>query len=316
MKELRLWSKPLPVSPIESTYKNRDVEEILDRLFYRPIGYAMARLSRVLALSPNMITLVSIVVGVSAGRFFYYPDLGANLIGMILLVTAEALDSADGQLARMTGHYSQLGRILDGMAGNLMFLSIYGHLCARIIQSGGPVWIVLVTLASALSHSFQCAAADYYRNAYLWFVHGEDRSELEDSGGVRDAYRRIVWRHNPVKKLFLRIYLNYTRQQESLTGTFRDLFVETKSRFGAGLPNWLQAEYARRNKPLLKYYNLVTTNTRMIALFVALLVGVPVAYLLFELFVLNSVLVYVTFRQHRVNRLLLASLQHERGASQ
>ena len=303
------WSMHLPTSQIASTYKGKDVEEILDRLFYRPAGYLVARLSRSLTVTPTTITLLSIVLGVIAGRLFYYPDTGLTVLGMVLLVTAEAFDSADGQLARMTGRGSKLGRILDGMATNIIFLSIYGHLCARIIQSGGPLWIVAVAFVSAISHSIQCAASDYFRNAYLWYVDTEHRGELDQSAGVRVSYRALSWRTNPVKKALLRIYLNYTSLQELLTATFRRLFVATRRRFGATLPDWLRADYARQNKPLLKYYNLITSNTRMIALFVALLVKAPVAYFLFELLVLNGVLLYVTLRQNRVNNLLLEEIR-------
>jgi len=299
----------LPMSQIASTYKGKDVEEILDRLFYRPVGYMLAQLSRALTLTPTTITLLSIVLGVIAGRLFYYPDTGLTVLGMILLVAAEALDSADGQLARMTGRGSKLGRILDGLATNIIFLSIYGHLCARIIQSGGPPWIVPVALISALSHSLQCAVADYFRNAYLWYVYTEHRGELDQSVAVRVSYRALSWRTNPVKKALLRIYLNYTRQQELMTASFRRLFVATRRRFGTTLPEWLRSEYARENKPLLKYYNLITSNTRMIALFIVLLASVPQAYFVFEILVLNAVLLYVAIRQSRVNRHLLKEIQ-------
>jgi len=142
------------------------VEEAIDRAFYRPVGYTIARMSRALALSPNAVTLISIAVGVTAGHLFYYSHLTVNVLGMILLVTAEAMDSADGQLARMTNTHSRFGRILDGFGGNLIFISIYLHLCLRVVHEGGPLWIFFVAVACGASHSFQCAMADYYRNAY------------------------------------------------------------------------------------------------------------------------------------------------------
>jgi len=50
---------------------------------------------------------------------------------MLLLVWANSFDSADGQLARMTKQYSPLGRILDGMSGDIWFITIYLCICLR-----------------------------------------------------------------------------------------------------------------------------------------------------------------------------------------
>lgn len=290
------------MSQIESTYKARDVEEVIDRAFYRPVGYGIARMSQALALSPNAVTIGSIIIGVIAGRLFYYSNLTVNVAGMILLVAAEAMDSADGQLARMTNSHSRFGRILDGFGGNLIFVSIYLHLCLRIVNEGGPPWIFLVAVACGASHSFQCAMADYYRNAYLYFVYGQHRSELDKAATVAHEFSALSWRKDLAEKFLMWFYRNYTHQQEFLAANFQRLYAVTRQAFGNAVPDWLKREYALQNKPLLKYYNFITTNTRMIALFVALLAGKPILYFVFELVVLNAVLIYVTIRQEHLNR--------------
>ena len=46
---------------------------------------------------------------------------------------ADSFDSADGQLARMTKQYSRIGRILDGLSGDLGLLpSMWRYVCARM----------------------------------------------------------------------------------------------------------------------------------------------------------------------------------------
>ena len=74
----------------------------------------VARACAPLGITPNAVTIASIVLGAYAGRLFYFRDLGLNLLGVLLWVIADTFDSADGQLARMTNHKSKLGRILDG----------------------------------------------------------------------------------------------------------------------------------------------------------------------------------------------------------
>ena len=101
---------------LESTLKSLDTEEFIDIHFYRPIGYQWALFFNKLGVSPNSITIASIFIGIAAGICFYFQSLAINVIGMLLLIWANSYDSADGQLARMTGQKSALGRILDGYA--------------------------------------------------------------------------------------------------------------------------------------------------------------------------------------------------------
>jgi phosphatidylglycerophosphate synthase len=98
---------------LESTLKSSDTEELLDIYFYRPIGYQWALLFRRLHVTPNMVTITSIFIGMAAGILFYPASLKYNIMGMLLLMLANSFDSADGQLARMTNTKSRLGRILD-----------------------------------------------------------------------------------------------------------------------------------------------------------------------------------------------------------
>ena len=119
-------------SEFASTLKSADTEEWIDILFYRPIGYRWALLFRRLGIHPNTVTVFSIILGMAAGVLFYYKDIYLNIIGMLLLIWANMYDSADGQLARLTGQKTPLGRILDGFAGDLWFFTIYAAICLRV----------------------------------------------------------------------------------------------------------------------------------------------------------------------------------------
>lgn len=103
----------------KASLKSLDTEENIDLAFYRPIGYGWACLAKRLGIKPNAITIASIFLGVGAGIAFYFNNIWINVAGMLLLMWANSFDSADGQLARMTGQYSRIGRILDGLSGDL-----------------------------------------------------------------------------------------------------------------------------------------------------------------------------------------------------
>ena len=109
----------------EASLKSIETENKIDRIFYRPIGFRIARMLRGTGITPNMVTVVSIFVGAAVGFFFYHDDLIYNVCGILLLVCANILDCVDGQLARLTGIKSAIGRILDGFAGDIWFTCIY-----------------------------------------------------------------------------------------------------------------------------------------------------------------------------------------------
>ncbi len=292
---------------IESTFKSHDTEEFLDIIFYRRLGYVFALASKRLGISPNGVTIISILFGVTAGHLFFYQNLTVNIIGMCFLVFAETLDSTDGQLARMTNFKSRFGRILDGLGGNLMFLSIYIHICARFVVNGGTPWIFLFAVITGLSHSLQCAIADYNRNLYLFIIFDKNKSELDKLNDLFPIYNKLSWKNNFVKKLLMRVYINYTKEQEIFSKETKSLFYYVQNNFINGIPENLKEKYKNLNKPLLKYHNILTTNTRMMVLFIAIIINKPEYYFLFELIILNALLVYVILKQEKNNKNLLES---------
>src|SRR5438093_6262146 len=196
-------------SVLETTYKVREAEGVLDLYFYRPIGLRLAQVFAKINVTPAGVSLLGGFVGVIAGHLYFYRDLGVNFGGMALHVFANALDNADGQLARLTRRESRMGRIIDSLADHLIFLSIYFHLALRCsIEGASPlVWLLAVT--AGISHGLQGAAADYYRTTYLYFVKGGLPVDLDSSMILRSSYRKLRWRDQPRPKFLLALYLNF-----------------------------------------------------------------------------------------------------------
>ena len=96
---------------VQATLKSEDTEGTFELYVTRTPGYLWALLFKKLHIHPIAVTLLSIVIGALAGYFFWWDDLYMNLIGMFLLIWANWYDCADGQLARMTGQKTLIGRI-------------------------------------------------------------------------------------------------------------------------------------------------------------------------------------------------------------
>jgi hypothetical protein len=294
---------------IESTFKARDVEGAFDLFFYRPIGFWLAQVFARLKMTPAGVSLLAGIFGVIAGHLYFYRDLSINIVGMVLHVCANTLDNADGQLARLTHQQSRQGRIIDSVADHLVFVSVYLHLTLRYLVEGSSPAICVLALAAGISHALQGAAADYYRNTYLYFVTTRTRTDLDSSSELRSDYRKLTWRQAPWQKLLLALYLNFTRQQEVLAPHLKMLRDVVARLFHTQIPDWLKIRYQDSARPMLKWWGLLMTNVRMLVLFALLFISQPVYYFWFELLPLNLLFVYLLFRQEKMAGLLLNAVE-------
>ncbi len=299
--------------------KSMDTEEQLDLWFYRPLGFAWAVLFSKLGIKPNAVTIASIFLGVAGGILLYFGQpqyIWLNYLGIFLIIWANTYDSADGQLARLTKQYSQIGRILDGVSGDFWAFAIYFALVFRELHFGDAAlgdffshhnWIIwTMAIAAGVSHALQCAVADYYRQFHLYFLKGEGGSELDSTEKLDEQIKHT----SGFKRITMFFYRNYTKNQENLTPAMQRLRRELKSRFGDNVaPQQFRDDFRALSLPLMKYTNILTFNTRTIAMFISVIIRIPWLYFVFELVVLNSLLVYTICRHERICKKLTADLQ-------
>ncbi|MFC5412883.1 CDP-alcohol phosphatidyltransferase family protein [Larkinella bovis] len=297
----------------QNTLKSSDTEETIDIWFYRPIGYQIARFCAWVGITPNTVTIISIFFGVAAGILFYDQSLTINVIGMLSLVFANMLDSTDGQLARMTNNKSRLGRILDGVAGDFWFISIHVAICLRSMNEGWSALIWVPGVLAGASHVVQSAMADYYRNVHLFFIKGTSGSELDNSRDLQREYDQLSWSRNFGMKLVARNYLNYTKLQERFSPNLQKLLAVIREKYPNGLPTKLVTDFRAQNKPLMKYTNIVQFNTRVLFLFLWLFIDQAWIYFMFDIFVLNPILIYMCVKQEGVSRYFYQQIQTARA---
>ena len=289
---------------LKASYKSEDTEEWLDVHFTRPIGLAFALMWEKLGVHPNAITILSIILGVGAGMMFYFPDLEHNIYGVVLLMFANFCDSTDGQLARLTGQKTLIGRMLDGFSGDLWFFAIYVAIACRLYNEPVPfldgyTWgigsVILCSVAGFLCHSPQSSLADYYRQIHLYFLLGKKGSELDDYKSQRAIYESMTWKGNLWAKIFYFNYANYCKSQEKRTPGFQAFYKTVKLRWPnlEDMPQTLRDEFRYNSLPLMKYTNLLTFNSRAIIIYVTCLAGIPYLYPLMEITVFMAMYVHM-----------------------
>ena len=272
------------------------VEEWADRRFFRPLGWRLATALLPTRLSADAVTLASLLLGVFAGHLFWYRSAWVNAAGVLLFIVSDVLDSVDGQLARLRGTSTRMGRVLDGLADGGRFLSLYGHLAARLYAAGHGWPGVLLALAALLSHSYQAAAADFIRQAYLHFAVGEGSEfDITEAPAVGQSFRSRVssW-----------IYGDYLRRQAWL---FPRTTALARAYTGREVPLSLRHSWAERQRGVVQGCAWIAQNIRFLLLALTAVPHWPAAYCWIVVGPLNLVLVGLILAHEREPGLCIAA---------
>ena len=246
-----------------------------------------------------------------------------NLIGVVLLMIGDILDCVDGQLARLTGKKSHVGRILDGITGFVWFIPIYLALVWRFYQhhelefswlgiSDTPenaliatlVVFVLALISGFLGMGGQQRLADYYIQVHLFFLKGEKGSELDNSARQQKIYEQLPADAPFYEREFQKSYVNYTRQQEKSTPQFQRLMARLAEKYGSAdnMPEEVRSEFHRNSLALMKWNGLLTFNFRSAFFFLFCLLDIPAMNFLFEIIAMSLLTMYINHRHERFSR--------------
>jgi phosphatidylglycerophosphate synthase len=223
-------------------------------------------------ITPNQVSLAGMGCGIAAGAaYHFYPHTACVFLGFALMIAWHVLDGADGQLARLTSTFSELGKIIDGICDYVTYTAVYVGLALTLAAvHGGWVWWLVVL--SGLCHAAQSAAYELQRQYFNVYGLGRTSSALPDLNAPAPSGAAGVL-HNI-----------YTRAQ-LLIGRDAAAFHATLQSDEA-----TRARYRKTFAPVIRRWSLLSANTRTIAIFLCALAGAPLLYFLFEIFILSAAL--------------------------
>ena len=309
----------------KATLKSAETEDWLDLHVIRPFCYYCAVGFAKFDIHPNTVTIWSMIIGAASAIFFgcgsfYYSGtwgLVMNIIGIILLMIADIFDCTDGQLARMTGKKSRIGRILDGVAGFAWFIPIYHVLVYRFYLHhdiefdflgidntpentliATAIVYVLGLISGIAGLAGQQRLADYYIQAHLFFLKGEKGSELDNSTRQQEIYDKMGAETSAAERYFQKSYIDYTKKQEKATPQFQRLLQTMRQKFGStdNIPDSVRQEFHDHSLPVIFWNGLLTFNFRSFWLFLFCLLDVPVMNFLWEIIAMGLLWLYVNRR--------------------
>lgn len=125
---------------------NRSNDGFFSTFVLRKISKAFTRVALNLKLTPNLITVVSFLVGVIAGIEFSRSNY---ISGALLLQLSLILDCVDGEVARYTKQFSRFGAWLDALSDRVKEFMAIGGLAYSVQDSAKSIWL-LATVAVIL----------------------------------------------------------------------------------------------------------------------------------------------------------------------
>lgn len=122
------------------------VDTWLDRVFHRKLARPVARLAIACGITPNPVTIASLLIGLAGVGCFWPGSAALAAVGLALYAASVVLDHADGAIARLTFAESPFGEWLDVVVDTVihsMMVLVMGIAAHRLAGGGAAVFGVI-----------------------------------------------------------------------------------------------------------------------------------------------------------------------------
>jgi len=271
--------------------KRPDVEEWADLFLFRPLAFLLVKAIYRTSLTPNQLSVFSMVLGVAAGILLGTGGPAAAVVVVVLLFLSVVVDCADGQLARLKKNGTHMGRVVDGaidyVVGAAMYLGL-GFGFASALENPVRGWLLVA--AAAASNIIHSVVFDYYRNRYLAYVHGVSSAQTDDRNAFRREYVELGRRGGQeLRRKFIRLYLAYIAFQMKIS---RDPMT-----LGPVEPEI----FRKTNRLAMRLWTFLGSSTQAVLLMTALLCGRLGLYFGAMIIVLNGMMFALFLGQSAVD---------------
>ena len=129
------------------------IDTKLDTVFHRRFSRLVSRVAVARGLTPNTVTVMSLVVGLVAAWCFWNASPAAAVAGLALYAAAVILDHADGEIARLTLTESAIGEWLDLAADTVTHVAVVLALgvTSQAVAGSGAAFGVIAALGFVAS---------------------------------------------------------------------------------------------------------------------------------------------------------------------
>jgi phosphatidylglycerophosphate synthase len=126
---------------------NRANDGFFSVFFLRRVSKLVTWAAVKVGATPNQVTIASFAIGLYAAFLFAQGDTWSLIGGAILLQVSIIVDCVDGEIARYTRKFSELGAWLDAITDRVKEYAVFlGLAYGAFIQNGQNLWVLAAVL--------------------------------------------------------------------------------------------------------------------------------------------------------------------------
>jgi hypothetical protein len=126
---------------------NRANDGFFSVFFLRRVSKLLTWAAVKIGATPNQVTIASFAIGLYAAFLFAQGETWSLILGAILLQISIIVDCVDGELARYTRKFSELGAWLDAITDRVKEYAVFlGLAYGAYVQNGQNLWVLAAVL--------------------------------------------------------------------------------------------------------------------------------------------------------------------------
>lgn len=291
----------------EEIKRTGEIEEFTNVHIIHPLSTWLVPKFIELKITPNMVSSFGMVCGILAGVCYYhYQNPLFAALGFALMFMWHVFDGADGQLARATQNFSEIGKVIDGVCDYVTFISVYvGLALALSTLYGSQIWYLVIV--AGLCHAVQSGAYELQRSEYDYWGKGKENANLPSINKmIKEGQNKSL-----IGQIANQLHIGYIRMQYLFSGVdlqFRHSLKEVLT-LAPEKEGKIRELYRELYAPAVNSWSLQCANYRTFAIFIASISGEPIYYFWFEVIILNIALVFLVQKQKLLNNLFTLRLK-------
>ena len=284
-----------------------EIEEFTNVYIIHPISSWLVPKFIKLNITPNMVSSFGMICGLMAGVCYYnYQTPIFAALGFLLMFMWHVFDGADGQLARATKNFSEIGKVIDGVCDYVTFISVYvGISLALSTIVGNQIWYL--SIFAGLCHAVQSGAYELQRSEYDYWGKGKLSANLPSINDMIEEGKS----KSAIGQIANQLHIGYIRMQYAFSGVdrlFRQSLTEV-IKLAPEKETEIRALYREIYAPAVNSWSFLCANYRTFAIFITSISGEPIYYFWFEVIILNLTLVFLVQKQKLLNNLFTLRLK-------
>jgi phosphatidylglycerophosphate synthase len=220
--------------------------EPVNRYFHNSIAAQIVNILKNTWVTPDQVTYISIFIGLISAYIFSLGTPWSFFLAGIVLELVLILDCVDGQLARVKKCASDWGRLLDGIAGYIIYLAVLGGIMIGL----GKYYVALILFGAVTI--LRGIAYDYCKLTFITIIQkGYDGSDKE----ILDTYLKISKKNS----ILLKLYFYYLQVQRFIFNGYFNSLDSFSTIVNDGLDNGLILSFEKRKEYREKVSSLMVT---------------------------------------------------------